>query len=172
MIYKQNSIVLESVSVQNNCVENLMKGTRIYNLKGTSDDVIKVTMSDGSVRNFTKVIGAYKEILKSEYNNFYFEIYQDLPNIDFEYDSLEELENNNKFVDSISQKCCNENCKHRGSKICGAHVDLLPPVRDIQIGDKFYIVPLCDSCNQEYYEPIILAYDVPAIVGIWDGIRR
>ena len=151
MIYKENSIVLESVFIPNNCVEILKAGTRIYNLKGTSNDEIKFINSVGEIEKFDTVIDAYKNILYYKYKT---------------------ARNISDFIDSISQKCCNENCNGRGYKICGAHVTLDPFSRNIQEGNKFYIVPLCDSCNQEYYEPIILADDIPAIVGTWDGIIR
>lgn len=191
MLYKKNSIVLESVFIQNNCVEILKAGTRIYNLKGTSKDDIKFKNFVGDVQRFSNVIDAYKNILHNnpgqiieKYKELYFKRNPYFQGIILGYDDLlnqNEMEENytedfqkniHEHIDSVSQKCCNKNCKHRGSKICGAHVGLQSPVRNIQIDDKFYIVPLCDSCNQEYYEPIILAYDVPAIVGIWDGLKR
>ena len=190
MIYKENSIVLESVFIPNNCVEILKAGTRIYNLKGTSNDEIKFINSVGEIEKFDTVIKSYKNILHNnseqiieKYNKLYFDC-QDFLDINFGYDDLineiiiaendiAEFEKNvHGYINSISQKCCNENCNGRGYKICGAHVTLNPFSRNIQEGNKFYIVPLCDSCNQEYYEPIILADDIPAIVGTWDGIIR
>ena len=151
MLLKKASLI-ESVMLQNDCIEILKEGTAIYNLNGTSDDRIELKLN-GESKIFSSVIKAYRAVLDMFFDN---------QNVFTPF--LKRL---------ISNICCNECCDDVFSPyICGAHVSSLPSAdyEKIQVGEKFYIIPLCTSCNNiPSNKPIILAYDIPAVVGIWNG---
>ena len=135
----KKSSLIESFIYQHDCIEILKEGTAIYNLNGTSDDKIEMHLLNGESKIFPSVIGTYQELL-----------------------------------DVYDVECCNMHCASLWllPKIYGAHVSLLPsaPYKKIKVGDQFLIVPLCAKCNKiPSDEPIILAYDIPAVVGIWNG---
>ena len=156
MLIKKSSLI-ESFIYQHDCIEILKEGTKVYNLNGTSDDKIEMHLLNGESKIFPSAIKAYRAVLDMFFDNHF-----DKQNVFTSF--LKRL---------ISNICCNECCDDIFSPyICGAHVSLSSsaPYKKIKVGDQFLIVPLCAKCNKiPSDEPIILAYDIPAVVGTWNG---
>lgn len=71
----------------------------------------------------------------------------------------------------IGGKCCNKHCtSSKPDDLVGAHVVLSRPTQALQPNEKFYIVPLCRSCNSsKLKQRIELRCDVKAARMRWIG---